>query len=73
MGDAHGDRVAAEQALVQQFDVGALDKAQFDQAAFQLGARQAGTSRINDKFVDSTTKTHAGVAQCYGWFGIHCE
>ena len=32
----HGDGVAAEQALVQQFDLGALDEAQFEQAAFQI-------------------------------------
>ena len=32
----HGDGVLTEQAFVQQFDLRALDEAQFEQAAFQL-------------------------------------
>ena len=72
-GDAHGDGIAAEQALMQQLDVGALDEAQLDQPAFQFRAGQAGAGAVHGELMDAATKAHAGVAQCYGWIGCHCE
>ena len=48
-GDAHGDGIAAEQALVQQLDVGAFDEAQLDQPAFQFRAGQAGAGAVHGR------------------------
>ena len=62
-GHAHRDRIAAEQALVQQLDIGAFDEAQFDQPAFQFGRRQAGAgARATDERLDAAAKAHARVA-----------
>ena len=69
MGDANGDGIAAEQALVQQLDVGAFDEAQLDQPAFEFRAGQAGAGAVHGELMDTAAKTHAGLAQCYGWIG----
>ncbi len=71
VGDAHGDGIAAEQALVQHLDVGALDEAQLDQPALQFRGRHAcGDAPCGDGMY-AATKAHAGGAKCYGWFGAH--
>ena len=63
----HGDRVAAEQALVQHLDRRALDEAELQQAALQLGGAQAGRRRAAEvERRDAAAKAHAGIAQCYG-------
>ena len=71
MGDAHGDRIAAEQALVQDLDIGALDESQFDQPALKFRRRQACGDAPRGDGMYAATKTHAGGAKCYGWFCAH--
>ena len=73
MRDAHRNRIATEQALVQHLDVGALDEAQLDQTTLELGRWQTGRDSVGDDSVDATSEAHAGVAKCYGGLDIHCE
>ncbi len=69
IGDAHGNGIAAEQALVQQLDVGTFEEAQLDQTAFQLRAGQTGAGAVHREPMDAATKAHASLAECYGWTG----
>ena len=73
VGDAHGDGIATEQALMQDLDIGAFDEAQLDQTTFEFARRQAGAAAFCIDCMYATAKAHAGRAKCYGWLGVHCE
>ncbi len=59
------DGIATEQAFVQQFDVRALDEAQFKQAAFQFN-RLALVVTMGAHLGDHALIAAAGLAQLYG-------
>ena len=65
MGDTHGDGIAAEQALMQDFDVGAFDEAQLDQPPLQLGRGHACGDTPRGDGLNAPTKPHGGDAKCY--------
>ena len=61
--DPHRDRVAAEPALMQNFDAGAFDEAKLQQAAFQLLRRQAELVRADVNRVDMAAETALRLSQ----------
>jgi len=71
MGDTHRDGIAAEQALVQDFDVGAFDEPQLDQPALEFGRGHARDDPPCGDGLYASTKPHGGDAKCYGWFAAH--
>ena len=61
----HGDGVASEQTFVQQFDLRAFDKAQFQQTAFQLD-RLALMVTMGAHLNDDAAIAASGLAQLDG-------
>src|SRR3569832_823905 len=64
--DAHGERVAAEQAFVQDFDLRALCEAKFEKAALELVRRHAGVLRRSRDAGNTATKAAVRQAQRHG-------
>lgn len=59
------DGIATEQAFMQQFDVGALDEAQFKQSAFKFH-RLALMMTMGAHLSDDALIAASGLAQLYG-------
>ena len=60
----HGDGIAAEQALVQQFDTGALDETQLQQASLQFDLIVLVVA-VDAHLDDDTAIAPSGLAQLY--------